>query len=225
MASRKEEKERLRKEREEKEREEKEKQRKKKRRLRILGIVGAVIVLGVVGALVLSGGKKKTNQQASQGLQVSAGPWRAVTDGLQDREKALQLPAPSDTIYHIHAQLKVFTNGKEQKVPQNIGIDPGAQFLSSLHTHDEKGIVHMEAVEPYPFTLGQFFTVWGVKFTQNQLGSYTSGNGLNLQTYANGELVPNGPKYEMKQGDAIVVGYGKPDSFPKKFTPDPSVGQ
>ena len=223
MASRKEEKERLRKEREEREREEKEKAQKKRRRLRILGIVGAVIVIGVVGVLVLSGGGKKTNQQASKGLQVSAGPWQPVTDGLQDREKALQLPAPSDTIYHVHAQLKIYTNGKEQKVPQNIGIDPGAQFLSSLHTHDDKGIIHMEAVEPYPFTLGQFFTVWGVKFTQSQIGSYTSGNGLVLQTWVNGELVPNGPKYEMKQGDSIVVGFGKPNSFPKKFKLDPSV--
>jgi hypothetical protein len=146
-----------------------------------------------------------------------------VTSGLEDREKALQLPAPSDTIYHVHAQLKVFANGKEMTVPQNVGIAPN--FLSSLHTHDAQGIIHMEAVEPYPFTLGQFFTVWGVKFTQTQLGSYTTANGLVLETYVNGEKVPNGPRYEMKQGDSIVVGFGKPGSFEKKFKPDPSVTQ
>jgi hypothetical protein len=119
----------------------------------------------------------------------------------------------------------VFADGKEMTVPQNIGIDQGQGFLSSLHTHDDKGIIHQEAVEPYPFTLGQFFTVWGVKFTQTQLGSYLARNGLVLETYVNGEKVPNGPRYEMKQGDAIVVGFGKPGSFEKKFKPDPSVTQ
>jgi hypothetical protein len=226
MASRKEEKERLRKEREERERQEKEASDKQRRRLRLLGIVGAVVVVGIVAALVVSGGGKKSGpEQASQGLQVTPGPWEPVTSGLQDREKALNLPAPSDTIYHVHSQLKVFANGKEMTVPQNIGIDQGQGFLSSLHTHDDKGIIHQEAVEPYPFTLGQFFTVWGVKFTPTQLGSYTVGNGLVLETYVNGEKVPNGPAYEMKQGDSIVVGFGKPGSFEKKFRPDPSVTQ
>ena len=221
MASRKEEKERLRKEREERERQEKESSAKKKRRLRIGGAVAAVVIVGVVAALVLSGGKKKSpSEQASQGLQVTAGPWEPVTDGLEDREKALGLPPPSETIYHVHAQLRVFVNGKQSTVPNNIGI--GDNFLSSLHTHDEKGIIHMEAVEPYPFTLAQFFTVWGVKFAEDQLGSYRPGNGLVLETYVNGERVPSGPRYEIKEGDRVVVGFGKPGSFPKEFKLDPA---
>jgi hypothetical protein len=226
MASRKEEKERLRKEREERERKEEEQSKKKKRRLTIGGAVLAVVIVGVVAALVLSGGGKKGGSAAAnEGLQVSAGPWEPVVDGLEDREKALQLPPPSETIYHVHAQLKVFINGKPSKVPFNIGIDQGKGFLSSLHTHDEKGIVHMEAVEPYPFTLAQFMTVWGVKFTETQLGSYRPGGGLVLETYVNGEKVPSGPRYEMKQSDRIVIGFGKPGSFPKDFELDPAAGQ
>lgn len=220
MASRKEEKERLRAEREERERQEKEASAKKNRRLRIGGAVAAVVIVGAVAAFVLLGGDDKSpSEQASQGLQVSPGPWEPVTDGLQDREKALQLPPPSETIYHVHAQVKVIVNGQESKVPPNIGI--GEDFLSSLHTHDDKGIIHMEAVEPYPFTLNQFFTVWGVKFTEDQLGSYRPGNGLVLETYVNGEKVPSGPRYEMKAGDRIVVGFGKPGSFKKDFKLDP----
>jgi hypothetical protein len=222
MASRKEEKERLRKEREERERKEEEQNKKKKRRKRIFGAAALlVLALAVIAFVALSGGKKKTPEEAQKGLQQTAGPWAPLTNGLEDRENALGLPAPSDTIYHVHAQLKVFVNGKPMAVPNNIGIDAQKGFLSSLHTHDEKGIVHMEAVEPYPFTLGQFFTIWGVTFTPTQLGAFKVGAGLVLETYLNGKKVPNGPAVKMQQGDRVVVAFGKPGSFPKDFKLDP----
>lgn len=223
MASRKEEKERLRKEREERERQEEEKARKQKRRKRILGAAGLLaLALAVIAFVALSGGDKKSPAEAQEGLQESPGPWEPLTEGMQERERALRLPAISETIYHVHAQLKVYVNGKPMKVPVNIGIDPDGGFLSSLHTHDEKGVIHMEAVEPYPFTLGQFFTVWGVKFTPTQLGAFRPGNGLVLETYLNGKKVPNGPQTQLKQSDRVVVGFGKPGSFPKDFKLDPA---
>lgn len=223
MASRKEEKERLRKEREERERQEEEKARKGKRRTRILGAAGLlVLALAVIGFVALSGGDKKSPAEAQEGLQESPGPWDPLTAGLEERENALGLPAPSESIYHVHAQVKVFVNGKPMTVPNNIGIDQEKGFLSSLHSHDEKGIVHMEAVEPYPFTVGQFFTIWGVKFTPTQLGAFRPGNGLVLETYLNGKKVPNGPQTQLKQSDRVVVGFGKPNSFPKDFKLDPA---
>ena len=222
MASRKEEKERLRKEREERERREADQARKRARRARILGAAGLLAVaLAIIGAVALSGGDDGGGA-AAKGLDESPGPWPPKVEGLEEREEALDLPAPSDTIYHVHAQLKIFINGKPMKVPVNIGIDQGKGFLSSLHTHDEKGVMHMEAVEPYPFTLGQFFTVWGVKFTRDQIGAYKAGNGLVLETYHNGKKVPNGPALRMKQSDRVVVGFGKPGSFQKDFKLDPA---
>ena len=226
MASRKEEKERLRKEREERERQEEEQGKKKKRRNKILGGAALlVLALAIIGFVALSGGDKKTPEEAQKGLQQTPGPWEPLTEGLEERESALDLPAPSDTIYHVHAQLKIFVNGKPMPVPNNIGIDAEKGFLSSLHTHDEKGIMHMEAVEPYPFTLGQFMTVWGVTFTPTQLGAFRAGNGLVLETYLNGKKVPNGPALQMKQSDRVVIGFGKPGSFPKDFKLDPAAAQ
>jgi hypothetical protein len=223
MASRKEEKERLRKEREEREAQEAKQEQKKKRRRKIFGGLGLlVLVLAIIGFVALSGGDKKTPEEAQKGLQQTQGPWPPLTEGLEDRENALGLPAPSDTIYHVHAQLKVFVNGKPMKVPNNIGIEPTSGFHSSLHSHDEKGVVHMEAVEPFPFTLGQFFAIWGVTFTPNQIGGFRVGNGLVLEVYLNGKKVPNGPKLEMKQSDRIVVMFGKPGSAPKDFKLDPA---
>lgn len=216
MASRKEEKERLRKEREEREAQEKRQAQRRARRLRIGGAAAVLVVAAIAIAVAAMSGGDKGSKAASEGLQVTPGPWSAETGGLQKRAKALKLPDPSDTIYHVHAQLAVFLNGKRSAVPKDIGIDPGARYLASLHTHDDKGIIHMEAVEPYPFTLGQFFTIWGVKFTATQLGAYRPGNGLVLETWVNGRKVPSGPSYQMKSHDVIVVAFGKPGSAPKK---------
>ena len=86
-----------------------------------------------------------------------------------------------------------------------------------MHTHDASGVIHIESSEQYPFTLGQFFTIWGVKFTATQLGSYVAGAGNVLAVYANGKPVSNPAGYVMKPHDDIVVGYGKPGSFPTSF--------
>ena len=223
MSSRKEEKERLRREREEREAQERAARERKQRLTRVGGALAVLLLVGgIIAVVALTGGDDKGSASASKGLAETAGPWPPLVEGLEDREEALDLPAPSDTIYHVHAQLKIFVNGKPQTVPNNIGIDQGKGFLSSLHTHDEKGIMHMEAVEPYPFTLGQFFTVWGVKFTPTQLGAFKVGNGLVLETYVNGKKVPNGPQAQIKESDRVVVAFGKPGSFPKDFKLDPA---
>jgi hypothetical protein len=220
MASRKEEKERRRREREQREAEAAAQAARRSRRRRVAIGAASIALVGVVVALALAGGGG--DGDATKGLQETPGPWQPVSEGLKEREEALDLPAPSDTIYHVHAQLKVYANGKQLKVPNNIGVEEGSGFHSSLHTHDEKGTVHMEAVEPYPFTPEQFFTVWGVKFTRTQLGAFRIGNGLLLEAYANGEKI-DPTKYGMKQGDAVVVAFGKPGSAPKTFKPDTSV--
>jgi hypothetical protein len=223
MSSRKEQKEQLRREREERESREKAAAERKARMTRIGGALAALLVVGaVIGIVALSGGDDSDPAAAQKGLQETQGPWTPLVEGLEDREDALGLPAPSESIYHVHAQVKIFVNGKPQTVPNNIGIDPGKGFLSSLHSHDEKGIVHMEAVEKYPFTLGQFMTIWGVKFSNTQLGAFKVGNGLVLETYLNGKKVQNGPGTVLGAGDRVVIIFGKPNSAPKDFKLDPA---
>jgi hypothetical protein len=218
VASRQEQKKKLREEREAKERQESETKAKRARLMRI-GVGAAVVVVAAIVAIAaLSGGgsKKTKGSQSSTGMQLTPGPWNSGTDGLEARATQLGLPDPSDTVFHIHANLAVYTDGKKQTVPMNIGIDSDKQYLASLHTHDAEGVIHMEAVQPYPFKLGQFFTVWGVPFSATQLGSYHAGQGLVLQTWVNGKQVKDGPSYVMKPHDKIVVGFGKPGSFPTK---------
>ena len=218
MASREEQKRKAREEREQKERQEAEAKAKRRRRIRIAGIAAAVAVVAIIAIVVVSSGgsSKKTPPTLESGLQVSAGPWQPDTEHLQERSRTLGLPDPSDTIFHVHSHLDVYTDGKRQTVPANVGIDPKSQFLASLHTHDTTGVIHMEAVQPFPFKLGQFFEIWGVKFTPTQLGAYHAGPGLVLQTWVNGKKITNPVGYVMKPHDQIIVGFGKPGSFPTK---------
>ena len=223
MASRKEEKERLRRERLAREQAE---AAAASRRRRIMFGGGAAAVIAVVAivaiAIASSGGSKSGSSSGGDssglqaGLQTGPPPWPPEYTHLADRFQASGLPQSGTESYHIHAQLRIYVNGKQIQVPAYIGIDPQGQFLAALHTHDASGIVHMEADNYYPFKLGQFFDIWGVKFTNTQIGAYYNQGKNTLQVYVNGKKVADPMNYKMQRHDSIVVGYGPPGSFPTK---------
>jgi hypothetical protein len=154
---------------------------------------------------------------AVAGLQATTAPWQPEYSALEARLQALNLPTQSDTAYHIHAVLRIHVNGQQVEVPAHIGIDPEGRFLAPLHTHDSSGVIHMEASQAYPFTLGQFFSIWGVKFTNAQLGAYVADSAHVLSVYVNGTHVSDAVGYVMKPHDHILVAYGKPGSAPTNF--------
>jgi hypothetical protein len=182
------------------------------------------VAIATVAILAASGGGRMSaasavarGSSASAGLQATTAPWQPEYSALEARLGALNLPAQSDTAYHIHAVLRLYVDGRQVEVPAHIGIDPEGRYLAPLHTHDTSGVIHMEASQPYPFTLGQFFTIWGVKFTNVQLGSYVADAANVLSVYVNGTHVSDPVGYVMKRHDHILVAYGKPGSFPTRF--------
>lgn len=233
MASRKEQKERLRAERiaqEEAERQE----TARRRRLQIGAAVAAVLIIGVVVAVIAlsSGGNSGSSgsdltyrsnsvpASAQIALQDTPPPWKPDYKQLPQRIQAMGLPGLSDTAFHIHAHLEIFVDGKQEPIPANIGIDQATGTFSPLHTHptakdNPEGTIHMEATEEYDFTLGQFMDIWGVKFSKDQIGSLKAdGPDKQLQVYDNGQRVTDPVNLVMQEHDVIVIGYGKPDSFP-----------
>jgi hypothetical protein len=156
-----------------------------------------------------------TETGAQAGAQVTKAPWKPEYNSLAQRLEAINFPVEqSDAGYHVHDKLFIYVNGKSIAIPANFGIDPQGRFLAPIHTHDDTGIIHLESTEPYPFTLGQVFDVWGVKFSNNQLGAYTAGNGNVLQVWVNGKQVSDPVNHKLKAHDIVIVGYGKPGSFP-----------
>jgi hypothetical protein len=135
----------------------------------------------------------------------------------ETRLQALNLRAQSDSAYHVHAVLRIYVKGQQVQVPAEIGIDPEGRFLAPLHMHDTSGVIHMEASQAYPFTLGQFFNIWGVKSTDTKLGAYVADGANVLRVYVDGAQVSDPVGYMMKPHDHILVAYGRPGSFPTTF--------
>src|SRR6476661_8459322 len=225
MASRKEERDQRRAER--REAEEREAAAAQRRRLIGYGVAGLLTLAVVIGIVVViasggsssSSGTPATNGNsvpaaAEVGVQTTPPPWEPEYDHLSERLQALGLPGLNEQIFHIHALLHVYVNGKPVTVPANIGLKEPTGPFSPIHTHDTSGIIHMEADQQYPFTLGEFFAVWGVRFSNDQLGSYKSNGNEKLTAYVNGKKVSDPVNYVMNEHDVISVGYGKPGSFP-----------
>lgn len=182
-------------------------------RLAVIGAL-AVVGLGAVG-LALSqqddGDGGTAAASASGGLLTGAPPWPAQKAGLADRVEGLGFPPVGDESYHAHALLTVYRDGEQVPVPADLGYDQRGAH-SSLHTHTPDGVIHMEADDPYPYTLDHVMTTWGVKFDATTLGGDTAQGDDKVHVYVNGE--PAGPDAPLKDGDNVVVAYGPDGSFP-----------
>jgi len=230
MASRKEQKERLKAERVAKEEAER-RETARRRRLQIGGAAAAVVVIAaVIVVIAMAGGgggggdettasgiaysKDSVPASVETGLQDSPPPWKPDYKGLGERISAMGLPGFSETISHTHSWLHIYDDGKKETVPANIGVDQATGTISPLHTHDTSGIIHMEADRDFDFTLGQVMAIWGVKFSDNQIGSLKAKGDQQLQVYLNGQRVNDPVNVVMPERGNIVIGYGKPGSFP-----------
>jgi hypothetical protein len=148
------------------------------------------------------------------GLQVRQPPWPPEYEHLAQRLRQIDLPPGGSEKFHIHAMLHIYVNGLLVPLPANIGVDPAKHLESSLHTHDHTGIIHMEAAHPFNFTLGDFFSVWGVKLGPAQLGGLTGYGDDRLHFYLNGRPLSNPAAHVLHNKDSVVVGYGADSSFP-----------
>jgi hypothetical protein len=194
--------------------------------LAALGPVALAIVLGVI---LLGGGDDgglnrpppKIDYAALPGLQTGPAPWKPEYAALADRLKPLGLNALSAErlTYHVHAHLDVYVNGKKSPVPASIGINDGA-YLTELHTHDGSGIIHVEAGETFPYTLGQFVSVWGVRLSKQCIGGYCATPSKPLRFYLDGKLSLGNPNdLVLKNHEEIAIVYGKPPKkIPKTFS-------
>ena len=154
------------------------------------------------------------------GITAKPPPWKPEYENLAKRIDRLGLPPVGDERYHSHAVLHVYNDGLLVQVPPNVGIDRRRKAYSSVHTHDARGIIHMESSRPHKFKLGDFFAIWGVRFGDRSLGALQNKGDRQVRVYVNGKRVENPADYVMRDGDNIAVGYGTGDSFPHE--PDKS---
>jgi hypothetical protein len=154
----------------------------------VVVVLVAAMLIGLIGISFFSGGS-------------------ITRQSLTTRQVALACTTDMATTFHIHPSLEINISGENMTIPANIGVSPTC--MNSLHTHDDTGLIHVEAPEKRDFTLADFFAVWNKEFSRNQI--------LDAKVDANTEIVMtvNGTpsnEYEnlvLKDGDKIVISYQK----------------
>lgn len=87
---------------------------------------------------------------------------------------------------HIHAHVTMYMNGTKTAFPANIGIAPDNSCLYWLHTHDDTGVIHIEAPEGVSVTFGNFLHIWEQRFQQLGYPSQLD-QAAGWQVYVNGK--------------------------------------
>jgi hypothetical protein len=175
----------------------------------------AAIVLGVVLLRDSGGGSSNTTTSVASyntlpGIRKTKAPWPPEYQFLADRLLPLGLTTlPQEAVAtHYHSHLDIFVDGKHVTVPKYIGINLGANYLTELHTHDTRGVMHIESPKSNDhFSLGQFVAEWGVFLNSRCIGAYCDG----LKWYLNGKLQTGNPqKYVLQPHDEVAIVVGKP---------------
>ena len=69
--------------------------------------------------------------------------------------------------------------------------------------------MHVESDVKRDFTLGQFFDVWGVRFSKSCLGAYCAKGADRLRVFVNGKPASNDPRnLVLREHQEIAVVYG-----------------
>jgi hypothetical protein len=136
--------------------------------------------LSTLGALSSPGSPGATG---SEGVPIPAGPVLAPPMTTGETIDGIQCSTGEQVAFHIHSHLTIFVNGIAQEVPAAVGIaNPQAeataqgQFIGAgscfywLHTHAADGIIHVESPVTATYHLGQFFDIWGVPLSPDQMG-------------------------------------------------------
>jgi len=157
-----------------------------KKTLIIIGIVA------LIAGLIYWGGAAKRKEQAN-------------LENMSSREIALRSTTDMATAYHIHPELSIIVNGTEVPIPLNLGVK--ATGMTAIHTHDEKGVIHVEAPIKKDFTLGDFFAVWGKDFSNTKLLENTVDKNSEIIVTVNGEKVDTYENTILRDKDKIVISY------------------
>jgi hypothetical protein len=197
-------------------------------------LVAAGVLIGVLGS---SG--NSASSSASTTTRPPSGP--VGPEGVPLEEGELLAPASSaaggqtvdgvqcnsseQVAYHIHTHLSVYVNGSPRPVPAGIGIvTPLVQQTSSgpfdsasrcyywLHVHAQDGVIHIESPAQQPYTLGDFFDLWGQPLSTGQVGPATGP----LTVFVDGHPYSGNPRdIELGSHEDIQIEVGTPVVPPK----------
>jgi hypothetical protein len=133
----------------------------------------------------------------------------------------IQCQSSEQLVYHIHAHLAVYVEGRPRPIPLGIGIvkpvvsQGFAQATSCyywLHVHAQDGVIHIESPTKTIYTLGQFFDEWRQPLSSTQVAT---GKGA-VTAYVNGKVFTgNLRSIPLNRHAVIQLDVGSPTVAPK----------
>lgn len=160
-----------------------------------------------------------SSPSAGASMRTTPPPWDPPLDEAHVNAAGLQALGHETLKVHYHAHLDIWDQGQAVKVPAGIGFvvkNGTAVGLSSLHTHDDSGVIHIESDKDVPFTLGQVFTEWGVRLTQDCVGGLCADSSHALKFFVDGKPYTGDPtQLVLKNHEEIAIQYGDPAQLPK----------
>lgn len=179
--------------------------------------VGSVVVAALIAAstwgIVQARADKGQLPTGLSGSGAEQPPWPLPADSVKSaRAMGLQVQPMEGTAVHFHTHLDLIVNGKPVVVPANLGIEPSGNAMSELHTHDETGLLHIEAPSTGKhYSLGQVFGEWNVRLNAQGVGGLRADGNHVLHAYVDGKPVTGNPAdIELTPHREIALVYGPP---------------
>jgi hypothetical protein len=184
---------------------------------------------GLTGLLIIAGAIFVVNLLSSNSPTLLAG-----TDGQAQGQPVdgISCETSEQVVYHIHAHLAVYTNGKARIIPEGIGIVPPTQVVQAsagpfvvagkcfywLHSHTADGIIHVESPSQRVYTLGNYFDIWNQPLSATQVGPAHG----QVTGYVDGQPFPGDPRSIPLNAHTLIqldVGSASPGPQPFTFPP------
>ena len=131
---------------------------------------------------------------------------------------AIQCQSGEQLAVHYHAHLDILFQNGPVTIPANTGVPTGSSCLYWLHTHDESGVIHIEAPQASAsrqFTLGDFFAIWGQPLSRSRVATIPINSKNQLKIWVNGSPYTGDPsKIVLKGHEQIVIQIGPPFTTP-----------
>jgi hypothetical protein len=193
----------------------------------VTGVIAAALATGAAWAVFDQ--QRKTDRPATlptpapRGNDSAPPPWPLPADPVAGAKAAgLSVQPMEGTAKHFHAHVDILAGGKPVAVPANIGVSPAQQAMSELHTHDDTGLIHIEAPTTNKrYTLGQLFDEWQVKLAATGIGGLKTDAKNTLSAYVDGKPQTGDPAaIELLPHREIALVYGPPGAkvdVPKSY--------
>jgi hypothetical protein len=146
-----------------------------------------------------------------------------TVDGGQGEEIS-GISCVSTIVAHYHAHLSLFVEGERIAIPRAVGVTQ--PLVSSrgivydgdcfywMHTHDATGLVHIEPPVIEDRTLGEFFDVWGMELSEDNVAGFEG----ELSIFVNGERYEGDPReIVLKSQMHVSLQVGRPLSPPPLY--------